>query len=84
MAPSNLSVEQARTIVQATTFDIFNEHDALKRRTLMEKYWSENATCYSPFGVAEGYDALDQVWGGELLPFNSPLLLSFPKHIDST
>jgi hypothetical protein len=76
MAPINLSLEQARTIVQATTFDIFNEHDASKRRQLMEKHWAENVTCHSPFGIAEGYEALDQVWGGELPPFNSPLSLA--------
>jgi hypothetical protein len=61
----NISVDQARALVQATTFDIFNEHDQSKRRQLMEKFWTADVTCYSPFGVATGYDALDQVWGGE-------------------
>jgi hypothetical protein len=65
MATINLSAEQARAIVQATTFDVFNEHDASKRRQLMEKYWAPGVTCFSPFGIATGYDALDQVWAGE-------------------
>jgi len=65
MASPSLSVDQARTLVQATTFDIFNEHDQSKRRHLMEKYWAKDVTCYSPFGEATGYDALDHVWGGE-------------------
>ncbi|KAN0108607.1 hypothetical protein V8E51_008349 [Hyaloscypha variabilis] len=64
MAPINLSAEQACAIVQATTFDVFNEHDASKRRQLMEKYWAPGVTCFSPFGIATGYDALDQVWAG--------------------
>ncbi|KAE8450787.1 hypothetical protein EG329_005700 [Mollisiaceae sp. DMI_Dod_QoI] len=63
-SPENVSVDQARALVQATTFDIFNEHDQSKRRQLMEKFWAADVTCYSPFGVATGYDALDQVWGG--------------------
>lgn len=60
-----LTADVARAIVTATTFDIFNEHDQSKRRRLMEKFWSADVTCYSPFGAAIGYDALDQVWGGE-------------------
>jgi hypothetical protein len=62
--PKSVSVDQARALVQATTFDIFNEHDQSKRRQLMKKYWAADVSCYSPFGVAIGYDALDQVWGG--------------------
>lgn len=61
-APDKASVDQARALVEATTFDIFNEHDQPKRRLLMDKYWASNLTCYSPFGVATGYDALDKVW----------------------
>jgi hypothetical protein len=63
-APDKASVDQARALVEATTFDIFNEHDQPKRRLLMDKYWASNLTCYSPFGVATGYDALDKVWDG--------------------
>ncbi|KIM95838.1 hypothetical protein OIDMADRAFT_148820 [Oidiodendron maius Zn] len=59
-----LTVDQARALVQATTFDIFNEHDQPKRRQLMEKYWVPGITCYSPFGASTGYDALDQTWNG--------------------
>jgi hypothetical protein len=65
MASPTISVNQARALVQATTFDIFNEHDQAKRRNLMEKYWAADVTCYSPFGAAAGYDALDHVWGGK-------------------
>jgi hypothetical protein len=60
-----VSVDQARAIVQATTFDIFNEHNQSKRRELMEKYWAIDLICHSPFGASTGYDALDQLWGGE-------------------
>jgi hypothetical protein len=62
-----LSVGQARDLVGATTFDIFNEQDQLKRRQLMEKYWATDVTCYSPFGVSVGYDALDQLWDGKYI-----------------
>jgi hypothetical protein len=60
-----VSADQARALVEATTFDIFNEHDQTKRRQLMKKYWAIDMTCYSPFGVSTGYDGLDQVWVGE-------------------
>jgi hypothetical protein len=63
--PEKISPEQAHAIVQATTFDIFNEHDQVKRRHLMERFWAPDVTCYSPFGVATGYDALDHVWHGQ-------------------
>ncbi|CZR56537.1 uncharacterized protein PAC_06426 [Phialocephala subalpina] len=81
-SPDQPSVEQSIAIVQATTFDIFNEHDQLKRRQLMEKYWAPDVTCYSPFGEATGYDALDQVWGGECLVF-SCLAAAWPLFHDS-
>jgi hypothetical protein len=68
MAASGLdkvSVDQARPLVQATTFDNFNKHGQTKRRQLMEKYWVAEITCYSPFGASTRYDAFDQVWGGK-------------------
>jgi len=74
MATVNLSPEQAQDIVQATTFDIWNEHDGSKRRQLMEKYWVPGVTCYSPFGIAFGYNALDQVWAGQSPTFCSQIL----------
>jgi hypothetical protein len=46
---------------EATTLDIWNEHDQPKRRDLIEKYWAADVTCYSPFGIAIGYDALDHI-----------------------
>jgi len=58
------TVEEARVLVQATTLDIFNEASASKRRPLMEKYWAEDITCYTPFGASTGYDAVDGVWNG--------------------
>ena len=64
-----VSVEQARALVEATTFDIFNERDQSKRRQLMERYWAVDLTCHSPFGASTGYDAMDQVWDGEYLTF---------------
>jgi hypothetical protein len=70
MAASTLSPEQAQEIVQAMTFDIWNEHNQSKRRQLMEKYWVPGLTCYSLFGVATGYDALDQVWTGQYNTFS--------------
>lgn len=60
-----ISQEEASKLVEATTCDIFNEHDASKRRELMEQYWSKDIVCYSPFGEAPGFDAIDQVWAGE-------------------
>ena len=65
LGPERISPEQAHAIVQATTFDIFNEHDQAKRRHLMERFWAPDVTCCSPFGVATGYGALDHVWDGE-------------------
>ncbi|KIM92778.1 hypothetical protein OIDMADRAFT_149980 [Oidiodendron maius Zn] len=59
-----VTVDQARALVEATTFDIFNERDQTKRRQLMEKYWASDITCYSPFGASAGYDAMDQLWDG--------------------
>jgi hypothetical protein len=67
--PDKVSVDQARALVDATTFDIFNEHVQSKRRQLMEKYWATDVTCYSPFGASTGYDALDKVWDGEYFVF---------------
>lgn len=63
--PKNLSVDEARALVQATTFDIFNERDQSKRRRLMEQYWANDLTCYSPFGVSTGHIAMDQLWDGQ-------------------
>jgi hypothetical protein len=38
LGPERIPPEQAHAIVQATTFDIFNEHDQAKRRHLMERF----------------------------------------------
>jgi hypothetical protein len=65
----NVSVEQARALVEATTFEIFNKRDQSKRRQLMERYWAADLTCYSPFGALIGYDAMDKLWDGEHLTF---------------
>lgn len=88
-SPNTVSVDEARALVQATTFDIFNEHDQSKRRQLMEKYWVVDVTCYSPYGVATGYDALDQVWGGEYFSFlallsKQPALFAGSAHLIAT
>ena len=67
VASSNMdkvTVDQARALVEATTFDIFNERDQTKRRQLMENYWASDITCYSPFGASAGYAAMDQLWDG--------------------
>lgn len=70
ISPKNLSVEEARVLVQATTFDIFNERDQAERRRLMEQFWAPDVTCYSPFGASTGYDAMDQLWDGQSLLFS--------------
>ena len=59
-----LTPSAAAAIVTATTCDIFNTSDQPTRRSLMEKHWSPSVTCYSPFGIAAGFDGLDQVYNG--------------------
>ena len=61
---NKLDIKEARDIVTASTCDIFNQHDQVKRRQLMKKYWATDVTCYSAFGASTGYDALDQLWNG--------------------
>ncbi len=58
----------ASKIIQATTVSIFNEQEASTRRELMEKHWSKDIVCFSPFGAAEGFDAIDQLWQGKRPP----------------
>jgi hypothetical protein len=68
-----LSVDVAKVLVQATTVDIFNEHNLLKRRQLMEKHWATDLTCYTAMGAYTGHDALDQLWDGK---YHLPVFIS--------
>jgi hypothetical protein len=78
--PPELSIERATAIVQATTVDIFNDRDQLSRRKLMEDYWSADITCYTPFGVSLGYDAMDQLWDGRHPFITSFTCRTYPEH----
>jgi hypothetical protein len=60
----SLTNPQASALIEATTVNIFNEHDPKKRRELMAQHWSEQITCFSPFGANKGFDSIDQVWEG--------------------
>lgn len=62
--PIQLTREQALAITDATTLLIFNEHNASKRKELMQKYWNTSIQCFSPFGAAEGYDGIEGLWEG--------------------
>ena len=64
--PIQLTPSQASVVIEAVTCTIFNEHDKSKRRELMEQHWSKDIVCFSPYGAARGFDAIDQVWEGRL------------------
>ena len=58
-----LAATRAFALIEATTVNIFNEHDAGKRRALMKEHWSDQITLYSPYG-ANKFDEIDQVYEG--------------------
>jgi hypothetical protein len=61
---NSLTDSQASALIEATSVSIFNERDPKKRRELMTQHWSEQITCFSPFGANQGFDSIDQVWEG--------------------
>jgi hypothetical protein len=63
-----LTTTQASALIDATTVNIFNQHDPKKRRDLMIQHWSEQITCFLPSGANQGFDEIDQVWEGVCLP----------------
>ena len=54
-----LTVDEAKAIVQATTFDYWNIESQPERRKVAEKYFSPQVKAYPPDGpLAVGYDAV--------------------------